>query len=133
MKKQLTKIKAGSNVHSYVDPDQPHTMHGQVSRCVLQLNNQTWCVEYRDGARFGHRTTYDTARQAVAAAKNGGRVSRTITGPGWSGFMADQLYNTACGATDALQAYIDRCHYRGIRPDLHRFMHAHKTITEAAQ
>jgi hypothetical protein len=127
MNQHLTKIKAGANVHSYVDPAEPHTMHGQRSACVLQLNNETWCVEYRDGARFMHRNTHATARQAIAAAKTGGRVARTITGPGWSAFMADQLYNTPCGATDALQAYLDRCHRRGLRADLHRFMHAHKT------
>jgi hypothetical protein len=125
---KLTKIKLRDNEHSYVNDTNPTTLYGQKSACIEQRDAGDWCVEYRDGARFVSRHRYATAREAIAAARDGYQVAKTTTGgAGWPGFMADQLYNTARGAVDALQNYVDRCHRRGLRPDLDRFMHAHKT------
>ena len=133
MKRHLTKIKVDANRHSYVNDTNPTTLYGQRSACVLHLEDNAWAVEYRDGARFVARHRYDTAREAIAAAKDGHHVAQTVPGSaGWAAAMADQLYNTPCGAFDALQSYIDRCHRRGVRPNLDRFMHAHTTQTAVA-
>jgi hypothetical protein len=130
---KLTKIKLRDNEHSYVNDTNPATLYGQRSACVMQFDDGGCSVEYRDGARFLTRHRYATAREAIAAAKDGNRVAKTMTGgAGWNAAMADQLYNTPVGAFCALQDYIDRCHRRGIRPNLERFMHAHTTQTAAA-
>ena len=125
MKRHLTKIKVDANQHSYVNNTNPTTVYGQRSACVFQFDDTAWAVEYRHGARFVARRRYATAREAVAAAKDGHQVAQTITGAGgWHNAMAGLLYDAPCGAVDALQAYLDRCHRRGLRPNLDKFINA---------
>lgn len=122
MKSKLTKVVVDENRHSYIRRDQAQGLYGFFSRTVMPFDDERWCVEARDGARFVGRTLFDSVRDAVTHAKQGGVTDNTQRGRGWHTDMAKTLYHSSSGAVEALQAYIDRCCRRGLRVDLDRYI-----------